>query len=122
MAAVGACAGFGAGKDSQGIFSTFCAFLEMCCSEITMARLNHANVLCHFSHSGVDDMADNTMCSEIDPAYPGRFWCQTRGNSGVCEDHDGDEGTRQACNGMIRSRAFCQFRQEKNIIETPCAQ
>jgi len=29
-------------------------------SELTMARLNHANVLCHFSHSGVDEMADNT--------------------------------------------------------------
>ena len=43
-----------------GIFSTFAAFLEMCCSEITMARLNFSNVFCHFSHSGVDDMADNT--------------------------------------------------------------
>ena len=29
-------------------------------SEITMARLNFSNVLAHFSHSGVDDMADNT--------------------------------------------------------------
>jgi len=25
-----------------------------------MARLNNANLLCHFSHSGCDDMADNT--------------------------------------------------------------
>ena len=25
-----------------------------------MARLNHCNVLSHFSHSGSDDMADNT--------------------------------------------------------------
>jgi transketolase C-terminal domain/subunit len=25
-----------------------------------MARLNFSNVLCHFSHAGVDDMADNT--------------------------------------------------------------
>lgn len=25
-----------------------------------MARLNHCNLLCHFSHSGVDEMADNT--------------------------------------------------------------
>ena len=25
-----------------------------------MARLNHANLLAHFSHSGVDEMADNT--------------------------------------------------------------
>ena len=47
-----------AGK--QGVFSTFAAFLEMCLSEITMARLNKSNVLSHFSHSGVDDMADNT--------------------------------------------------------------
>jgi len=55
-----AAAGFGMGEGKQGIFSTFAAFLEMCCSEITMARLNYSNVLCHFSHSGVDDMADNT--------------------------------------------------------------
>ena len=47
-----------AGK--QGIYATFSAFLEMCISEITMARLNFSNVLAHFSHSGVDDMADNT--------------------------------------------------------------
>jgi transketolase C-terminal domain/subunit len=32
----------------------------MVVSEITMARLNRANVLAHFSHAGVDDMADNT--------------------------------------------------------------
>jgi transketolase C-terminal domain/subunit len=32
----------------------------MVISEITMARLNFSNVLAHFSHSGVDDMADNT--------------------------------------------------------------
>jgi transketolase len=55
-----AAAGFGYAKGKQGIFSTFSAFLEMCLSEITMARLNFANVLAHFSHSGVDDMADNT--------------------------------------------------------------
>jgi len=55
-----AAAGFGMEAGKQGIFSTFAAFLEMCCSEITMARLNYSNVLCHFSHSGVDDMADNT--------------------------------------------------------------
>ena len=42
------------------MFSTFAAFLEMCLSEITMARLNKCNVFSHFSHSGVDDMADNT--------------------------------------------------------------
>jgi transketolase len=55
-----AAAGFGMEKGKQGIFATFSAFLEMCISEITMARLNYSNVLCHFSHSGVDDMADNT--------------------------------------------------------------
>ncbi|MBW4626827.1 MAG: transketolase [Brasilonema octagenarum HA4186-MV1] len=55
-----AAAGFGMEKGKQGIFGTFSAFLEMCVSEITMARLNYSNVLCHFSHSGIDDMADNT--------------------------------------------------------------
>jgi transketolase len=55
-----ACAGFGMEKGKQGIFTTFCAFMEMVISEVTMARLNESNVLCHFSHSGVDDMADNT--------------------------------------------------------------
>ncbi|TRU87260.1 MAG: transketolase [Microcystis novacekii Mn_MB_F_20050700_S1] len=55
-----AAAGFGMEKGKQGIFATFAAFLEMCISEITMARLNYSNLLCHFSHSGIDDMADNT--------------------------------------------------------------
>lgn len=55
-----AAAGFGYTKGKQGIYGTFSAFLEMCISEITMSRLNFANVLAHFSHSGVDDMADNT--------------------------------------------------------------
>lgn len=53
-------AGFGSEEGKQGVFGTFAAFLEMVVSEITMARLNDANVLAHFSHSGVDDMADNT--------------------------------------------------------------
>ncbi len=53
-------AGFGSSFGRQGIFGTFAAFQEMVISEITMARLNQANVLAHFSHSGVDDMADNT--------------------------------------------------------------
>jgi len=53
-------AGFGSSPGKQGIFGTFAAFQEMVISEITMARLNQANVLAHFSHSGVDDMADNT--------------------------------------------------------------
>jgi transketolase len=55
-----AAAGFGMDPGKQGIFATFSAFLEMCISEITMARLNYSNVLAHFSHSGCDDMADNT--------------------------------------------------------------
>lgn len=55
-----AAAGFGMAKGKQGVFATFAAFLEMCISEITMARLNYSNLLCHFSHSGIDDMADNT--------------------------------------------------------------
>jgi len=52
--------GFGSESGRQGIFATFSAFLEMIISEITMSRLNNANVLAHFSHAGVDDMADNT--------------------------------------------------------------
>ena len=55
-----AAAGFGSEPGRQGIFGTFAAFQEMVISEITMARLNKANVLAHFSHSGVDEMADNT--------------------------------------------------------------
>lgn len=55
-----AAAGFGFDKEKQGVFSTFSAFLEMCISEITMARLNNCNLLCHFSHSGIDEIADNT--------------------------------------------------------------
>jgi len=44
-----------------------------------MARLNHSNVLSHYSHSGIDDMADNTchfglnnMFADngLDDAYP----------------------------------------------------
>ena len=57
-----AAAGFGFRSDGkrQGVFSTFSAFLEMIISEVTMARLNNCSVLLHFSHSGVDEMADNT--------------------------------------------------------------
>jgi transketolase C-terminal domain/subunit/transketolase N-terminal domain/subunit len=57
---ISACAGFGSEPGKQGIFATFSAFLEMVISELTMARLNNANVLAHFSHAGVDDMADNS--------------------------------------------------------------
>lgn len=53
-------AGFGTSPGKQGIFGTYSAFLEMCLSEITMARLNGANVLCSLSHAGVDEMGDNT--------------------------------------------------------------
>ncbi len=53
-------AGFGSEPGRVGVFGTFSAFLEMVISEITMARLNEANVIAHFSHSGIDDMADNT--------------------------------------------------------------
>ncbi|PSO44331.1 MAG: transketolase, partial [Parcubacteria group bacterium QH_9_35_7] len=55
-----AAAGFGFDEDKQGIFATFSAFSEMVNSEIKMARLNDSNVLAHFSHAGVDWMADNT--------------------------------------------------------------
>ncbi|MFP4502244.1 MAG: transketolase C-terminal domain-containing protein [Candidatus Hydrogenedentota bacterium] len=53
-------AGFGFEEGKQAVFSTFSAFLEMVVSEITMARLNECNVIAHFSHAGVDDIADNT--------------------------------------------------------------
>jgi transketolase C-terminal domain/subunit len=64
-----AAAGFGAVPGKQGVYATFSAFLEMCISEITMARLNFSNVLAHFSHSGVDDMADNTCHFGINSMY-----------------------------------------------------
>jgi transketolase C-terminal domain/subunit len=79
-----AAAGFGSAKGRQGIFATFSAFLEMCISEITMSRLNLSNVLAHFSHSGVDEMADNTCHFGINSMYadggvtPGRGDDQTR--------------------------------------------
>jgi transketolase C-terminal domain/subunit len=51
----------GFGQDGrQAIYGTFSAFSEMVNSEIQMARLNESNVLAHFSHAGVDWMADNT--------------------------------------------------------------
>jgi len=55
-----AAAGFGFDSEKFGVFSTFSAFLEMIISELTMARLNNCNVLSHFSHSGIDEIADNT--------------------------------------------------------------
>jgi transketolase len=64
-----AAAGFGSSAGKQSIYGTFSAFLEMCVSEITMARLNFSNVLAHFSHSGVDDMGDNTCHFGINSMY-----------------------------------------------------
>ncbi|KAK4695758.1 hypothetical protein P7C70_g8492, partial [Phenoliferia sp. Uapishka_3] len=56
-----AAAGFGFNENGKvGVFSTFAAFAEMSISEITMARLNFCSVICHYSHSGVDEMSDNT--------------------------------------------------------------
>jgi transketolase len=79
-----AAAGFGSVEGKQGVFSTFSAFLEMCVSEITMARLNFSNVLAHFSHSGVDDMADNTCHFGINSMYA---------DGGVTPEH-GEDTTR----------------------------
>ena len=79
-----AAAGFGSSAGKQGIFGTFSAFLEMCVSEITMARLNFSNVLAHFSHSGVDDMADNTCHFGINSMFA---------DGGVTPGH-GDDTTR----------------------------
>jgi transketolase C-terminal domain/subunit len=79
-----AAAGFGSSQGRQGIYATFSAFLEMCVSEITMSRLNFSNVLAHFSHSGVDDMADNTCHFGINSMFadggvkPGHADDQTR--------------------------------------------
>lgn len=50
-------------KHSSSTWSPSYYLQEMLLSEITMARLNFCNVLVHFSHSGVDDMADNTCVS-----------------------------------------------------------
>jgi len=80
---ISAAAGFGMESGKQGIFGTFSAFLEMCISEITMARLNYSNLLCHFSHAGIDDMADNTCHfglnnyfadNGLDDGYPTRLY------------------------------------------------
>ncbi|MFP4192180.1 MAG: transketolase C-terminal domain-containing protein [Candidatus Hydrogenedentota bacterium] len=64
-----AAAGFGFEKGRQGVFSTFSAFMEMVVSEISMARLNESNLLCHFSHAGVDEIADNTCHYGINLFY-----------------------------------------------------
>jgi len=73
-----AAAGFGFEKGRQGIFATFSAFIEMVVSELTMARLNRANVICHFSHAGVDEIADNTCHFGVNIFF---------GNNGFGEDN-----------------------------------
>jgi transketolase len=89
-----AAAGFGMQEGKQGIFATFAAFLEMCISEITMARLNFSNVLCHFSHSGIDDMADNTCHFGLNNFFA---------DNGLDDGHDtklyfpADAGQMKAC-------------------------
>jgi transketolase C-terminal domain/subunit len=55
----------------------------MVVSEITMARLNHSNVLAHFSHAGCDDMADNTCHFGLNNMFaanglPDEAHCPTR--------------------------------------------
>ncbi|QDT36083.1 transketolase C-terminal domain-containing protein [Stratiformator vulcanicus] len=81
-----AAAGFGYEEGKQGIYATFSAFLEMIISEVTMARMNYSNVLCHFSHSGCDQMADNSChfginslfadggIEELDEHHPTRLY------------------------------------------------
>ena len=49
-----------------------------------MSRLNFSNVLAHFSHSGVDDMADNTCHFGINSMFA---------DGGVTPGH-GDDTTR----------------------------
>jgi len=79
-----AAAGFGSVEGRQGIYATFSAFLEMVVSEVTMARLNFANVLAHFSHSGVDEMADNTCHFGINSMFA----------DGGLDPRDGQDTTR----------------------------
>jgi transketolase C-terminal domain/subunit len=84
-----AAAGFNMETGKQGIFATFVAFLEMCISKITTARLNYSNLLCHFSHSGIDEMADNTCHfglnnffadNGLDDGYDTRFYFSADAN------------------------------------------
>ena len=73
-------AGFGFEDGKQGIFSTFSAFLEMIISEVTMARLNEANAICHFSHAGVDEIADNTCHFGINVFFADNGFGETHPN------------------------------------------
>lgn len=103
-----AAAGFGAEPGRQGIVGTFSAFLEMMVSELTMARLNRSNVLAHLSHSGCDDMADNTCHFGINNFFA---------DNGL--PNDGEDLTRlyfpadqyqlKACLERIFSDSGCRF-------------
>lgn len=101
-----AAAGFGYEAGKQGIFATFSAFLEMVVSEITMARLNQANVLAHFSHAGVDDMADNTSHFGVNNFF---------GDTGLLDDETtrlyfpADRGQFRACVKRIFNEPGLRF-------------
>jgi len=104
-----AAAGFGYEAGKQGVFATFAAFLEMVISELTMARLNQSNVLCHFSHSSCDDMADNTCHFGINNFFA----------DGGLNPHGGTDNTRlyfpvdrfqfRACLRKIFDDPGCRF-------------
>jgi len=87
---VSAAAGFGFDAGKQGIFATFSAFLEMVISEVTMARLNKANLLCHFSHAGVDEIADNTCHFGINNFFADNALAEDEA-TGVYFPGDGDQ-------------------------------
>ena len=82
--------GFGSNGERQGVFSTFSAFLEMVISEITMARLNYCSVLSHFSHSGVDEMADNTCHFGLNHFFADNGLLDAE-NTGLFFPADGDQ-------------------------------
>jgi hypothetical protein len=71
----------------------------MILSELTMARLNFCNVLSHFSHSGVDEMADNTCHFGINQFFL-------------------DNGLEDAYETKLYFPADCvRFSSEKEIVE-----
>lgn len=103
-----AAAGFGSSDGKQGVFATFAAFLEMCVSELTMARLNQSNMLIHFSHSGCDEIADNTCHFGVNNFFA---------DNGLL--HDGHDTTRlffpadqhqlKACMDSVFNDKGCRF-------------
>ncbi len=95
-------AGFGCEKDSQGVFATFSAFNEMLISQISMARLNKRNVLAHFSHAGVDDMADNEAHFGLNNHYV---------DSGI-EEHDNTKLYMPCCDKQMEHIVKTVFDQE----------